>query len=128
MGRPVTTDQFETVMDALGNLKESLGEVKGTIVGIRDHLAAINGSVDKHRDRLNDLERHPNECPLKRRVYDMETLFAAHRSADQATAEENRRWVARIHPGVWLFIVLILGLFAGHSEIVGKIIGAAANK
>jgi hypothetical protein len=105
------------------SVMESLGELKGDVKAIRDHLGRLNDSVAKTAGRLTDLERHCAErqsgCPavvdIRTKVHEMEVDIEKRKAAlvakTQTEDEERKRDKSMMEVWVYPTIKIILGVF-----------------
>ena len=81
-----------------------------------DHLQRLNGTVDRHEERLQalreDVGRHQLQCPVRA---DVELLKTA-TLTEKVTSQVTSAWWQRISPLIWLAIGGVIVLFLIHAD------------
>jgi hypothetical protein len=81
-----------------------------------DHLQRLNGTVDRHEERLQalreDVGRHQLQCPVRA---DVELLKTA-TLTEKVTSQVTSAWWQRISPLLWLAVGGVIVLFLIHAD------------
>lgn len=112
MENEITLDEHQFRMRVV----ESLARLETLAQSTDDHLVRLNGSVDRHEARLDELQQslaqHPIDCAIGAEV---ESLKAAVLSG-QVESQTTAAWWRQISPLIWLAIGGLLVLFLVHGD------------
>jgi len=108
-------DQFQALLDAIGDLKCDIGIVKNEVTHVKDHLARLNGSVARHEKSIQEqvvlcAERKAlgdQFADVVTRVDELERI----QTAETAAVKVNSDWREALKP------ILIGGVCAVLSAI-----------
>lgn len=96
------TDYSEKILEALGDIKAEVGEAKGRLSAIEEHLRKLNGSVARHSEQLNlqgvQLINHAATCPMKDQLRAIQDRM----TAEDAANKVKSRIRTAVISGAWM--------------------------
>lgn len=129
--------------EAVTSHDEIIASLAGLAKG-QEHIIArldkINGSVGHLWEGLNntrlDLVKHTQECPLKERIIELDTMLLSGEHPGSARVNERlnaleqqdaalkradctrKEWLEWLRPLIWIFVCIIVALALKHPEDV----------
>ena len=121
--------QITAIRDQQVESANSLSELKQLTSGVNDRLDKLNGSVEKDKTRITDLEMQVasrnDYCPLvedvRKEIIRTKQALEVKTAREDAASKQNSVWTARLVPLVrWLAYIIAAGAVGYHGrDIVG---------
>ena len=129
-------DYHDQILAALQDLNVSQAEVTAELRGVVSRLDKVNGSVDRHEDKLSmlqlelanraatvkadlqgDLTVHIMNCPWRVRVEALEAFVIAY----QARSKANDSWLIKMWPVIYAAAGVVFYMILLHASSMLKL-------